>query len=142
MRVAYHLCHFLYPAGLSSWDRDDIASLSSGSTQLAGGMVQNDHTNISDIKMLEIIGRGGFGTVYKAFWKGQLVAVKVIEHGDDFLGCMDSSSDKVDLSERRAALLEGAMTSTINHEHVVQTYDYRVVHLNPNTAGHGLSSTR
>lgn len=31
----------------------------------------------ADIKMMEVIGRGGFGSVYKAFWKGRTVAVKV-----------------------------------------------------------------
>ena len=31
----------------------------------------------SDVKMMEIIGRGGFGSVYKAFWRGKICAVKV-----------------------------------------------------------------
>jgi hypothetical protein len=34
--------------------------------------------SLTDIKMLEIIGRGGFGSVFKAFYRGKLCAVKVI----------------------------------------------------------------
>ncbi len=104
---------------------------------------------LKDLKLLGVIGRGGFGSVYKADWRGKLVAVKVLEHGDEFLGCVDggaaepvgsivpgeagkeSVNRKLDLSGRRAALLEGAMTSTINHPNVVATYDYQVVHLAP-----------
>jgi hypothetical protein len=62
------------------------------------------------------------------------VAVKVLEHGDDFQGYADQPGGadhaalrNQELSGRRAALLEGAMTSTIKHPHVVATYDYRVV---------------
>ena len=93
----------------------------------------------------QIIGRGGFGSVFKALWRGQVVAVKVLEHGDEFVGCADSQTGqrKVDTSGRRAALLEGAVTSTINHPNVVQTFDYRVVHLNSTPApSHGLASNR
>ena len=51
------------------------------------------------------------------------------------LGCSDpkSSTNKVDAdaSGRRAALMEGAISTTINHPNVVQTYDFRVVNLSP-----------
>ncbi len=98
--------------------------------------------------MLEIIGRGGFGSVYKAFWKGNLCAVKVIEHGEDFLGCVEpniSSSSKAkegDASARRAALTEGAISTTIKHPCVVQTYDFRVVNLAPQARGPGMPTNQ
>ncbi len=60
------------------------------------------------------------------------------------MGCSESSSSskRIDTSSRRAALLEGAMTSTINHPNVVQTFDYRVVQLNPQAAGPGVPTNR
>jgi hypothetical protein len=65
----------------------------------------------------------------------QQVAVKVLEHGDEFTGCTedggrDRDSHQLDASGRRAALLEGAMTSTIKHPNVrvscVDSFDARV----------------
>jgi len=35
---------------------------------------------IGDLQLGEVLGRGAFGRVYKARWKGAIVAVKVIEH--------------------------------------------------------------
>jgi len=51
------------------------------------------------------------------------VAIKVLEHGEEFMGCAedDAGQDRnacADASGRRAALLEGAMTSTIKHPNV------------------------
>ncbi len=48
----------------------------------------------------------------------------MLEHGDEFVGCADTPGGmgdkwRVDTSGRRAALLEGAMTSTIHHPNVV-----------------------
>ena len=34
--------------------------------------------DIHEMKLLNVIGQGSFGTVYKAFWKGTIVAAKVI----------------------------------------------------------------
>lgn len=119
-------------ANSGSWELDEQVG-----DRLQNSMVQS---KTQDIKMLEIIGRGGFGSVYKAFWRGQIVAVKVLEHGDDFMGCSETGkNDNQDTTGRRAALLEGAMTSTINHPNVVQTFDYRVVHLHPTPLSPGIS---
>ncbi len=39
---------------------------------------------IEDLKLLEVIGKGSFGTVYKAAWHGTMIAAKVVstEAGD------------------------------------------------------------
>ena len=101
--------------------------------------------DVSDIKMMEIIGRGGFGSVFKAFWRGKICAVKVLEHGEDLMGFSDPKSKEkadADASGRRAALMEGAISTTINHPNVVQTYDFRVINLNPQERGPGAPTTR
>ncbi len=69
---------------------------------------------------------------------------QVLEHEDEMTSCGGGSGhgSKLDTSSRRAALLEGAMTSTISHPHVVQTYDYRVVHLDPQSSMHGVMRNR
>jgi len=36
----------------------------------------------NELKLLEVIGKGGYGTVHRAIWKGQLVAAKIIEHDE------------------------------------------------------------
>lgn len=42
-----------------------------------------DDTNPThSLKLLQVIGEGAYGTVYRAIWNGQLIAVKVIEHDE------------------------------------------------------------
>lgn len=72
--------------------------------------------------------------------------LQVLEHGDNFIGCSEttdsqSKSSQADCNSRRAALLEGAMTSSINHPNVCATYDYRVVHLGSETPASFASSS-
>ena len=38
-----------------------------------------------DVRLVREIGQGTYGTVYKAVWRGNLVATKIIQvQGDDF----------------------------------------------------------
>jgi serine/threonine protein kinase len=41
-----------------------------------------DEGPTQDLKILQVIGEGGYGTVYRGIWNGQLIAVKVIEHDE------------------------------------------------------------
>ena len=62
------------------------------------------------------------------------------------MGCYDakggSSKAEAEMSGRRAALMEGAISTTISHPNVVSTYDFRVVSLNQQERGSGLPSNR
>eukprot|EP00955_Chlamydomonas_euryale_P085620 364119-Chlamydomonas_euryale.AAC.4 len=66
------------------------------------------------------------------------VMAQVLEHGQDMLGCERGGSGcggggkggtAGDMSSHRAALLEGAMSTTLKHPNVVQAYDFRLVNL-------------
>ena len=39
-------------------------------------------TDMQKVRLVSIIGQGSFGTVYKAVWRGSVVAAKVIQVGD------------------------------------------------------------
>ena len=41
-------------------------------------MNSHSHYIIIDLKLLQVIGKGNYGTVHKASWKGCLVAAKVL----------------------------------------------------------------
>lgn len=45
--------------------------------------ISEDEVNPThDLKILQVIGEGAYGTVYRAIYRGQLIAVKVIEHDE------------------------------------------------------------
>ena len=39
--------------------------------------------DMTRVRLVNIIGRGSFGTVYRAVWRGSLVATKVIQMGEE-----------------------------------------------------------
>ncbi|KAL0969300.1 hypothetical protein UPYG_G00225240 [Umbra pygmaea] len=66
-----------------------------------------------DIEVEEVVGRGTFGVVFKAKWKGKDVAIKTIESE----------------SERKAFVVELRQLSRVNHPNIVKLYgscDYPV----------------
>ena len=67
------------------------------------------------LEILELIGTGSFGNVFKGVWNGSLVAVKV----------MLLSPDGQERQERMA-LMEAAISSSLHHENIVQTYTYNL----------------
>ncbi|GAB4819734.1 hypothetical protein N2152v2_006780 [Parachlorella kessleri] len=64
---------------------------------------------VAGLELEELLGRGGFASVFKGRWHGALVAVKVVEH----IG----SSCIADRVEREAAL-----AVSVSHPNVVSTY--------------------
>lgn len=63
----------------------------------------------SDIRIGEQIGRGGFSTVHKAFWRGQACAAKVVQTTDV-----------------RAIQKEVAILSKLDHPHVIRCIGFSV----------------
>uniref|UniRef100_A0AAX7V585 Mitogen-activated protein kinase kinase kinase 7 n=1 Tax=Astatotilapia calliptera TaxID=8154 RepID=A0AAX7V585_ASTCA len=73
---------------------------------LAGCMFED--IQYADIQVEAAVGRGTFGVVFKAVWKGKDVAIKTIE------------SD----NERNAFLVELRQLSRVNHSNIVKLYGF------------------
>lgn len=65
-----------------------------------------EEINYEDIEVEEVVGRGAFGVVCKAKWKGNDVAIKTIESE----------------SERKAFVVELRQLSRVNHPNIVKLY--------------------
>lgn len=65
-----------------------------------------EEINYEDIEVEEVVGRGAFGVVCKAKWKGKDVAIKTIESE----------------SERKAFIVELRQLSRVNHHNIVKLY--------------------
>uniref|UniRef100_A0A1A7YG07 Mitogen-activated protein kinase kinase kinase 7 n=1 Tax=Iconisemion striatum TaxID=60296 RepID=A0A1A7YG07_9TELE len=65
-----------------------------------------EEINYDDIDVEEVVGRGAFGVVCKAKWKGKDVAIKTIESE----------------SERKAFIVELRQLSRVNHPNIVKLY--------------------
>lgn len=74
------------------------------------------------VKVLGILGQGMQGKVMLGLWKGVKVAYKVVQ--------LPIAMSKHDNAHARA-LLEMAISATMAHPNVVQTYSYEMVHIEP-----------
>uniref|UniRef100_A0A383VFW0 Protein kinase domain-containing protein n=1 Tax=Tetradesmus obliquus TaxID=3088 RepID=A0A383VFW0_TETOB len=73
--------------------------------------------DIGSIQQLELLGKGTFGKVYKGLWRGTVVAVKTM-----LLPSNMSGSEK----REKMAVMEAAISSSLSHPNVVQTYTYAI----------------
>jgi len=77
------------------------------------------------VTLLSVLGEGTFGRVYKANWKGIIVAVKVI--------VLPSLSGQE--KREKMAVMETAISSSLSHPNIVQTYTYSVEPVRAKCAG-------
>ncbi|GMH33087.1 hypothetical protein BSKO_00921 [Bryopsis sp. KO-2023] len=85
---------------------------------------KNINVPLQDVEVGPLLGRGGFGKVYKGTWKGTTVAIKVIEHGER-------------LMENELKLpFEAYLSKHMSHPNVVQTF---LIHTRQQDSPHGLA---
>jgi len=70
------------------------------------------------VEIQQIIGMGSFGKVYKGLWKGVTVAYKLVQYPASSM----SSKDKF----QTTAVMETAISASMSHPHIVQTYSYNI----------------
>jgi len=86
---------------------------------LRRSMARNPNAGMDDldIKTLQMLGEGTFGKVYKGIWRGTVVAVKTL-----VLPANMSGAEK----REKMAIMEAAISSSLSHPNIVQTYTYAV----------------
>eukprot|EP00798_Chlamydomonas_sp_ICE-L_P031134 gene31134-6273_t len=89
------------------------------------------------LTLLEAIGQGGFGTVYRGRWRNLEVAVKTVLFSESV-----QTKGRATAQPHQRAILEAAVCSTVIHPNVVITYHYEaavcstVIHPNVVTTYH------
>jgi hypothetical protein len=89
------------------------------------------------VKLLGVIGRGTFASVYRATWRGRVVAVKVLHlpaHGvltagqsQPPAGRFGEAAGSLSLqSHERMAVMEAVVSTTMSHPNIVQVYTYEL----------------
>ncbi|KXZ52948.1 hypothetical protein GPECTOR_8g322 [Gonium pectorale] len=71
-----------------------------------------------DVQLGAVLGRGSAGVVYLGMWRGLTVAVKALVVQDGLIG--------EEGRQRQRAVLEAAISSSLDHPNVVATYAYEV----------------
>ena len=90
------------------------------------GKVQG--TESRRLKLLELIGEGAFGKVYRGSWRGLEVAVKMV--------LFSNQQGGANAPEKRA-VMEAAVSSSVVHPNVVATYHYDIKQVRAVAAAEG-----
>jgi serine/threonine protein kinase len=79
------------------------------------------------LKLMELVGRGAFSSVYRGVWKGQTVAVKIIEDDlEEDEQLLDGSYQNAECStSSQAALREAVLLSSLKSPHIVEVRHFR-----------------
>lgn len=80
-----------------------------------------------DVEMKCLVGRGSFGRVYRARWDVATVALKVVEHYEQGTPAMIA--------------FEGALSASLAHPNLVQTFKYSIRHVHPEGESNDLGHT-
>ncbi|KAI3434599.1 hypothetical protein D9Q98_002667 [Chlorella vulgaris] len=87
-----------------------------GGTQQGGGSTMpKGEVHMDEIDLIECIGKGGYGCVYKASWRGAGVAVK-------YIVCPTDDADSLG-----RAIREVVLSRKMSHPNVVQCYSWTVL---------------
>ncbi|GIM05528.1 hypothetical protein Vretimale_9989, partial [Volvox reticuliferus] len=86
---------------------------------VAGRHLPNNCTSsaLDDLELQAVLGEGSYGRVYRALWRGTTVAAKVI-----LLPAHMTGRERYE----RMAIMEAAISSSLSHPNIVQTYTYGV----------------
>jgi len=78
---------------------------------------QLSNNSTSDIEIKEALSEGAYGKVYRALWQGTEVALKT--------ALLPSGMSGAERREKMA-IMEAAISSTLSHPNIVQTYTYTI----------------
>ena len=80
------------------------------------------HMSRQQLQLHQVIGRGTFGLVYRATWRGIPAAVKVMQLSDSIWGV----GGRHGRMREQMAVMEAALSSTVSHPNIVQVYTYMI----------------